>query len=107
MSIDAETLSDKWLQFTLNNKIEEKINTDLISRFKIGKLSSRVSVFRKLKHNLEGLKKLKRAAYLAMPKPNFNQHFNAKITKKEVYASPAIAFASPASESFSKRTDKV
>ena len=52
---------------------------------------------------LEGLKKLKQPY---MPKPNIaNITAVSKKVKKEILASP-LAFTSPASESFAKRTQK-
>jgi len=90
-NLDAESLGDKWLQFTLNAKVGNQISLDLLSRFR-----------------LEGLKMKKRQAYhmqTHIPKPNFSHLGGGKKPRESTnFTSPA--FASPASESFSKRSDK-
>ena len=88
-NLSEQALLDKFETFLLNHNLfgDVKIDKSLISRFR-----------------LEGLKKVKRGAY--MPKPNIMANITgvAKV-KKEILASP-VAFQSPASETFAKRTQK-
>jgi len=86
-NLNEQTLLDKFETWQLNsNQTANDINMSMISRFK-----------------LEGLKKLKQPY---MPKPNIaNITAVSKKVKKEILASP-LAFTSPASESFAKRTQK-